>query len=197
MTEPATLRTPCGVLVDALRPEAPAEPSAAAAAVAPRLADVFRTHHEFVWRSARRLGCPPDAIDDAVQEVFMIAARKLSELARPEVVKTWLFRATINVVRNHRRGHERRERRHVAVGQHAPRHAPDHGARYEAAEALLELLELLDEDRRVVFVLASCEQMTAPEISAALGVKLNTVYSRLRSARELLERAVVDRRSTP
>lgn len=182
------------MLVDALRPEAPAEP---AAAVAPRLADVFRAHHEFVWSSARRLGCPPDAIDDAVQEVFMIAARKLPELARPEVVKTWLFRAAINVVRNHRRGQARRERRHVVVGQHAPRHAPDHGVRYEAAETLLELLDLLDEDRRVVFVLASFEQMTAPEISAALGVKLNTVYSRLRSARELLERAIVDRRRAP
>jgi hypothetical protein len=38
----------------------------------------------------------------------------------------------------------------VQLGQHAPRHAPDAGAQYEAAAELLELLELLDEDRRAV-----------------------------------------------
>jgi RNA polymerase sigma-70 factor (ECF subfamily) len=34
-----------------------------------------------------------------------------------------------------------------------------------------------------VFILAQIEQMTAPEIAKTLAVKLNTVYSRLRSAR--------------
>jgi RNA polymerase sigma-70 factor (ECF subfamily) len=45
------------------------------------------------------------------------------------------------------------------------------------------ILEGLDEDQREVFVLAELEELFAPEIARALGVKLNTVYSRLRLAR--------------
>lgn len=175
----------------AASPATSVEPSAAES---PRLADIFRAHHDFVWRSARRLGCPSASVDDAVQEVFLIAARKLDALERPQVIRTWLFRATINVVRNSRRSEVRRESRHAAAGELTRRYTPDPSERFAAAEELLKLLECLDDDRRAVFVLATLEQMTAPEIAETLGVKVNTVYSRLRSARELLEQAIAERR---
>ena len=44
-------------------------------------------------------------------------------------------------------------------------------------------LRSMDDDRRDVLILMQLEEMSAPEVAAALGVKLNTVYSRLRSAR--------------
>lgn len=186
------------MLADVLRPELPtAETSGSAQptaqADAPLLAAIFRAHHDFVWSSARRLGCPPGNVDDAVQEVFLIAARKLDQLRQPGAIKSWLFRTVIHVVRNHRRGHQRRENRHTLAAQGTPDHTPDPSVRYAAAVELLELLESLDEDRRAVFVLTAFEQWTAPEIAEALGIKLNTVYSRLRSARELLGRAVLAR----
>ena len=52
------------------------------------------------------------------------------------------------------------------------------------------LLELLDPDKRRVFLLAEVEGMTAPEIAAAEGVNLNTVYARLRAARMRFEKAI-------
>ena len=190
MTECARLRTPCPVLADVLRPElppadtsGPAEPTACADASL--LAMLFRDHHDFVWSAARRLGCPAGNVDDAVQEVFMIAARKLALLRPPGVRRHWLFRATLYVVRNHRRGLQRRAQRHTLAAHGAPDHTPDPSDRWAAAAELLDLLESLDEDRRAVFVLSALEQWTAPEIAEALGIKLNTVYSRLRSAREL------------
>ena len=69
----------------------------------------------------------------------------------------------------------------------------------EAARLVHRLLDCLDGDRRAVFVLAELEQMTAPEIAAALGVNLNTVYSRLRLARRDFDAALARyraRRST-
>jgi RNA polymerase sigma-70 factor (ECF subfamily) len=164
---------------------------------APTLEAVFRQHHDFVWSSVRRLGAPPGSVDDAVQEVFLIVARKLAQLERPEALRTWLFRIAIGVVRNHRRGHARRAQRDALAGQQQPSHAPDEYARHEAAAELLELLEVLDEGKRAVFVLATFEQLSAPEIAEALGLNLNTVYSRLRLAREQLERAVARRKETP
>jgi RNA polymerase sigma-70 factor (ECF subfamily) len=41
-----------------------------------------------------------------------------------------------------------------------------------------------------VFVLARVEQMSAPEIANIVGIPLNTVYSRLRTAREAFEAEV-------
>ena len=54
----------------------------------------------------------------------------------------------------------------------------------EAVRLVDQLLEALDDEKREVFVLAELEQMTAPEIAAALAIPVNTVYSRLRMARE-------------
>ena len=54
---------------------------------------------------------------------------------------------------------------------------------------------------RAVFVLMEIEQLTAPETADALGVNLNTVYSRLRLARrdynETLERLRTHAEGTP
>jgi RNA polymerase sigma-70 factor (ECF subfamily) len=56
------------------------------------------------------------------------------------------------------------------------------------------LLEL-DDVKREVFVLADLEQMSAPEIAEALEIPLNTVYSRLRTARRAFEDALARRRA--
>jgi RNA polymerase sigma-70 factor (ECF subfamily) len=71
-----------------------------------------------------------------------------------------------------------------------PASGPD--ARAAAEQALRHLQRLLDalsDDQREVFVLTELEQLTAPEISEALGLNLNTVYSRLRLARRAFAEA--------
>ena len=76
----------------------------------------------------------------------------------------------------------------------APSGTPaDEAARAQAVRALHEILATLDEDKREVFVLAELEQMTVPEIADAISVNLNTVYSRLRAARQAFDQAVTRR----
>ena len=60
----------------------------------------------------------------------------------------------------------------------------------EALRVLDQLLRELEEGRRAVFILAEIEQMTAAEIAEALGINVNTVYSRLRVARQEFECAL-------
>ncbi|MGE3633430.1 MAG: RNA polymerase sigma factor, partial [Sandaracinaceae bacterium] len=62
-------------------------------------------------------------------------------------------------------------------------------------ELLHRLLSTLDEERRAVFILAELEQMSAPEIADALDLKLNTVYSRLRVARQKFDEALARHRA--
>ena len=55
------------------------------------LAKTYREQYGFVWRSLRRLGVPDDAVDDAVHDVFVVAARRLQEFEGRAAVTSWLF----------------------------------------------------------------------------------------------------------
>lgn len=62
--------------------------------------------------------------------------------------------------------------------------APDAALSAARDRALvLSALDLLTDDRRAVFVAAEIEGLAMPEITAALGIPLNTGYTRLRLAR--------------
>ena len=63
-------------------------------------------------------------------------------------------------------------------------------SRSEAGRILHELLEKLDEGKAAVFVLAEIEGMSVPEIAEATDTNVNTVYSRLRAARNLADRGI-------
>ena len=62
--------------------------------------------------------------------------------------------------------------------------------RDEARTLALEAINQIDLPRRAVFVLAELDELPIPEVAEALGIPLNTAYSRLRLAREDFEGAV-------
>ena len=64
--------------------------------------------------------------------------------------------------------------------------------RMEALRALDQLLSRLDDDKRVVFVLAELEQMTLLEIAEIVEANANTVASRLRAAGRILKKRCRD-----
>src|SRR6185436_19202677 len=65
--------------------------------------EVYEQNVTFVWRSARRLGVADAAIDDVVQEIFVVVHRRLREFEGRSSLKTWLFAIVLRVVRDHRR----------------------------------------------------------------------------------------------
>jgi RNA polymerase sigma-70 factor (ECF subfamily) len=154
-------------------------------------AAVFRDHHDFVWRILRRMGVPEALLEDATQEVFVVLHRR-SDAYDPEVsIRSFLFGIARRVASLVRRGEYRTRRRLRALPAPAQPPDPDEQlARIEAAEFVEEFLERLEPQRRMVFVLADIEGMTGPEIADALGIPMNTVYSRLRLARRAFERAL-------
>jgi RNA polymerase sigma-70 factor (ECF subfamily) len=161
-------------------------------------ADVYKEYFAFVWRSARGLGVRPAALDDVVQEIFVVVHRRLPEFAARSSMRTWLSGIVLNVVRHHRRSVSRKSPHELSTETPAdPEALRASGADpYEAAalaegtRVLQRLLDELDEEKREVLVLAELEEMPVPEIAEALGLKLNTAYSRLRLAREEFDRAL-------
>jgi RNA polymerase sigma-70 factor (ECF subfamily) len=156
---------------------------------------VYSTYVDFVWRSALRLGVDEAAADDVVQQVFLVVYQRLCTFEGRSTLKTWLFAILLRVAREQRRvlrrksphrAHESVDPDLVADGAVNPHEAL---SRAEASRMIDVLLNSLDGDKRVVFVMAELEEMTAPEISLATGLTPNAVYSRLRAARTDFERA--------
>jgi RNA polymerase sigma-70 factor (ECF subfamily) len=169
-------------------------------------ADVYQEHFGFVWRSARGLGVRPPAIEDVVQEIFVVVHRLLGEFEGRSTVRTWLSRIVLNVVRHHRRSLARKSPHELSREpppdpDALPARGPDPCETAELSEGtrlVQRLLESLDEEKREVLVLAELEQLTVPEIADALGLKLNTAYSRLRLARRAFDESLArDRAQYP
>ena len=168
----------------------------------PSFEDVYDEHAEMVWRSLRRLGVPEASVDDALQEVFLVVHRRLPEFEGRSSLKTWLFGIVLGVARNQRRSVRRRAPEGVLASEvddelpsPSNRNPEGNAQSAEAVRTLYALLDELDEDKRQVFVMADLEEMTAPEIAAALKLNVNTVYARIRAARLGFEQAVARFRS--
>ena len=148
---------------------------------------LVQEHYGFVWRVLRGLGLSPPDADDAAQQVFMIAARKLHSIA-PESARSFVYGSALRVANNARRGVQRRRE---VLSEDAPdleepeSLGPEHKTELVEARALLsELLSELPAKFRRVLILAELEQLEVPEIAALEGLPVGTAASRLRFARQ-------------
>jgi RNA polymerase sigma-70 factor (ECF subfamily) len=156
------------------------------ARTAERFTELYEYHFDFVWRTVRLLGTAAENTDDAVQDVFLVAHRRLGDFEARASARTWLFAIALRVVSDHRRSRKRRLRllERMRDVDHMSGESPlDAAVSAQTRQQLMAALDSLPEEQRVVFALTELEEMSAPEIAAALQVNLNTVYTRLRSAR--------------
>ncbi|MGE3634951.1 MAG: RNA polymerase sigma factor, partial [Sandaracinaceae bacterium] len=79
------------------------EPKSVERAPSVRLEEIYDACFDFVWRSARRMGVAEAHADDVVQEVFLVAHRRLADFEGRSSVRTWLFGILLRVVSDHRR----------------------------------------------------------------------------------------------
>lgn len=156
---------------------------------------LYDAHVDGVWRLLQRFGVPEAGLEDAVQEVFIVAHRRLGEFRGDSSLKTWLGGICVRIAKDVRRTIARKgglEPLDESMPQTGPQLEEQVGHRQALAQ-VLRLLEELDQDQREVFVLAELEGMTAPEIAEATGVNLNTLYTRLRTARQRFNALVAQR----
>lgn len=157
----------------------------------PTLAALYRAHAGFVWRVVRRMGIPDEAAEDVVQEVFLVARRRLPEYEGRGAPTSWLYAIARGVTANVRRGQARAQRRLRVVTGPRPAAAPspeDELRRADAAALVERFLAELPAEQREVFVLVDVEGLSGPEVARAVGIDLNVAYSRLRLARQKFRR---------
>ncbi|HSZ81591.1 MAG TPA: sigma-70 family RNA polymerase sigma factor [Polyangia bacterium] len=164
----------------------------------PGLPEIYAQHADFVFRNLRRLGVIESAIDDAVQDVFLVVHRRLGDFEARAQVTTWLFGIVLRVAQSYRRSAMRRRARLSDTPASDIEQVPVSTAespielleRREASTLLHRLLDELDDDKRAMLVCVELEQMTVPEAAESLGLNLNTAYGRLRAARATFNDAV-------
>jgi RNA polymerase sigma-70 factor (ECF subfamily) len=158
----------------------------------PAFQDVYAEHFPFVWRCLRALGVPTVAVDDAAQDVFLVVHRQLAAFRGESSVRTWLFGILRNVASNHRRAGHRRGTEPLRDEPANMSPGPlERAQNAEAAAFVQAFLADLDDKKRSVFILGVLEELSMPEVAAALAIPLNTAYTRLRRAREDFEHALI------
>ena len=175
------------------------------------LAAIFAAHHQRVATWVRCLGGPGIEVDDAVQEVFLIAHRRLRWFKLPKALTVWLYRVTENVVARQRR-RLRRYRTILSAAQHdlagmgiqdeaakTNSDGPEEGEQGEAAtlDLVYRVLDRMSERGRTLIILFELEEMSGQEVAALKGAKLATVWVWLYRARaEFRQQLTALRRET-
>ena len=146
--------------------------------------EAYRSYFRYVFALLGRLGVPSSSIDDVVQEVFLVLHRRRHEFRSESSVRTWLHGIALHTARRHRTRIRRAEQPPPELPPPSGPRDPEAAASTNQALASLDRwLDALGDEQREVFVLAEIAELPAPEIAELLGVKLNTIYSRLRLAR--------------
>lgn len=174
----------------AVQPQAPPSSSAAM----PTFQAVYEEQFEFVWTCVQRLGVDASAIDDVVQDAFIVIHGRLHTLQQPEALRSWIYGVVRRTVSTYYRA--KRTRAVVSTTADGMEVESPEPTPYDVAqtnsdiELLAKLLAELDEPRRELLALVELYEMTVPEAAAALDIPINTAYSRLRKARLAFEAAL-------
>ena len=163
---------------------APAE--RATSAEMPSFSDIFARDLGYVWTSLRRLGVPTRDLEDLSHDVFFRVYERLPDYDRERPFRPWLFGFCFRVASDYRRRFA--NQREVLGAEVEPidsaPSALDRLVLAEATSLAQRVLQSLELERRAVFVMHEVDGIPIPQVAEALGIPLNTAYSRLRLARE-------------
>lgn len=154
--------------------------------------ELYERWFAHVSRWVRALGGPAADREDLVQDVFVVAYRRLADFDGKNPAG-WLYRIARRRVRDFRR---LRWFKHLVQGRGVlPESAVDAGEtpadrlEHKQTGVLLErLLERLPADQRAAFVLFEVEGYSGQEIAELQDVPLNTVWARIHAARQKLKK---------
>jgi RNA polymerase sigma-70 factor (ECF subfamily) len=158
---------------------------------------LFREYAPAVSKVLRKCGVQDDELDDAVQEVFLVAHRRGGYEPGAALPFTWLAEIAVRVAFAYRR--KRRARAIEHVDPPAIRRAPSYRTPIQDLEAgeLVKLfqttLNSLAPEKRDVFISCEIDGRSCEAVAKDLGIPVGTVYSRLHAARRVFATAASTR----
>src|SRR5918994_5320810 len=166
---------------------------------------IMERHNQRLYRVARTLLRNESEAEDAVQEAYLRAFSNLATFRGDASLSTWLTRITLNECL----GRKRKQRPTVDLdtlrsthqdsaeiirfpGTNADSDPERSAAKREIPQLLESSIDALPEAFRIVFIMRDVEELSVEETAASLGIKPETVKTRLHRARRLLRTALQD-----
>jgi RNA polymerase sigma-70 factor (ECF subfamily) len=158
----------------------------------PDFSRVFSEQVRYLWNTLRRLGICESDLEDVAHEVMLHVHAQLPQHDPEQPIRPWIFRLALGAAANYRR-----LARHRIVLHAAPPEVRDPKVSIDEDLILRERRMLLQQalhqvplQHRAVLILHDMDEATVPEVAAALGIGLNTAYSRLRLGREAFRKGL-------
>jgi RNA polymerase sigma-70 factor (ECF subfamily) len=136
------------------------------------------------------LGNSQDA-EDAAQDVFIKAYRKLKDFRPESSLYTWLYRIGVNTCLDHKRKFRPEPFKDQSLAEDLPSAEPSPERCYQSKEigqAIQSALSRLSKNSKTVIVLKEIEGLSYEEIAEVLNTSVGTVKSRISRTREELRR---------
>ncbi|MEH7009777.1 sigma-70 family RNA polymerase sigma factor [Neobacillus niacini] len=137
--------------------------------------------------------------EDISQEVFISCFKNLETFQNKSSYKTWLYRITVNKCKDYFRSWSYRNISYQDLFRSIfPSSGPSVEAKIlegEEKEIIFEHVLALPIKLREVIILHYYEELSVNEISELLGLKSNTIKTRLHRAKKLLQSSLKERHS--
>ena len=163
--------------------------------------ELVRPHADALYRTALRMTGDAPAAEDLVQEAFLKAWKNLHRFERGTNFKAWIFTILTNAyINDYRRAARAPEvvTDFSEVEPEGPVETPHLSAEDVArlgdrlGDAARKALEKVPDEFRLVFLLATLEDLSYREIAAMMGIPIGTVMSRLFRARTMLREELAE-----
>ncbi len=163
---------------------------------------VMRRYNQRLYRIIRSILGTDAEVEDVLQEAYIRAYGHLDQFEGRSSFATWLTKIAIYEAMSRARRGRRFQPLEVAMGDDGDRVVefrstlPDpeqDAARHEMRRLIDEAVDGLPESFREVFVMREIEQMSQAETAECLGIKEETVKTRLHRARTQIERYLLAR----
>ena len=180
-------------------PECWAKPEGSAADA---VATLFREHAPMIHALGLRLSGSPSEADEIVQDTFLQAYRRWETFDGRSKPSTWLYTIAVRSWKRRHRGPLGRDRRMPSLEQVMPFHDPvsvdlvegQPSTRVEHAETVARMQEAvaaLPDAFRVPLLLKDLLELSVEETGRVLGVKPETIKTRLHRARLALRQELL------
>ena len=147
-----------------------------------------------IYFTVRKIVLDHDDANDIVQDTFVKTYQNLHRFDEQYPFYPWLRRIALNTTLNHQaKVHRKRESASISAAEALDQIEPETGnplkemMHHELQDKIIEAMEQLPLDQRIVFTLRTNEELSYQEIGAQLDISIGTVMSRLSRARAKLK----------
>jgi RNA polymerase sigma-70 factor (ECF subfamily) len=151
------------------------------------LGELYDRYQESIRRFVARATSDAEDVDDLVHATFLAAAHSAARYDGRAACSPWLIGIAAQLLRRRRHALGRFFAVMTSLRATRPTTADPRSA-LDAQSDIERALRQISEAKRITLHLAEVEGLSCPEIAAALGIPIGTVWTRLHAARRELRR---------